>query len=98
MAEKLTNDLVESIPAPAKGATTVWDNDPKARGFGVRIFASTQQNQAGVRSFFINYRIDGVERRHTIGKYPTWSSAAARDEARELRKRIDRGEAPPAAK
>jgi integrase len=94
MADKLTNDLVESTPAPAKGAVTRWDNDPKARGFGVRIFAPTQQNPAGVRSFFINYRIDGIERRHTIGKYPTWSASAARSEAQELRKRIDRGEDP----
>jgi integrase len=94
MAEKLTNNLVESIPVPAKGATTFWDNDPKARGFGVRIFAATKQNPDGVRSFFINYWLDGVERRHTIGKYPTWSAVAARAEAQELRKRIDRGEDP----
>jgi integrase len=94
MADKLTNDLIEAVPAPAKGAITRWDNDPKARGFGVRIFAPTQQNPAGVRSFFINYRIDGTERRHTIGKYPTWSASAARAEAQDLRKRIDRGEDP----
>jgi integrase len=98
MADKLTNDLVESIPAPDKGAVTRWDNDPKAHGFGVRIFAPTQQNPAGVRSFFINYRIDGIERRHTIGKYPTWSASAARSEAQELRKRIDKGEDPAADK
>src|SRR5882757_7869885 len=94
MAEKLTSNLIDSIPAPAKGAITCWDNDPKARGFGVRIFAPTRQNPAGVRSFFINYRIDGVERRHTIGKFPTWSVTAARSEAQELRKRVDRGEDP----
>jgi integrase len=98
MADKLTNDLIESIAAPAKGAVTRWDNDPKARGFGVRVFAPTQQNPAGVRSFFINYRVDGVERRHTIGKYPTWSATAARSEAQDLRKRIDRGEDPAADK
>jgi integrase len=42
----------------------------------------------------INYRIDGRERRHTIGRYPTWSVAAARTEAEELWKRIDRSEDP----
>src|SRR5258705_3655987 len=94
MAEKLTSNLIDSIPAPASGAITRWDNDPKARGFGVRIFAATKQNPTGVRSFFINYRIEGIERRHTIGKYPTWSAAAARAEAQELRRRIDRGEDP----
>src|ERR1700722_6707783 len=94
MAEKLTNDLIQAIGAPATGAITLWDNEPKARGFGVRIFAATKQNPAGVRSFFINYRIDGIERRHTIGKFPTWSAVAARAEAQDLRKRIDRGEDP----
>jgi len=98
MAEKLTNDRVESIPAPAKGAATLWDNDPKARGFGVRIFAATKQNPTGIRSFFINYRVDGKERRHTIGQFPIWSATAARSEAQELRKRIDRGEDPASQK
>jgi integrase len=98
MPEKLTNDFVQSVAAPATGAITVWDNDPKARGFGLRVFAPTRLNEAGVRSFFINYRIDGIERRHTIGKYPTWSAAAARAEAQELRKRIDRGEDPASEK
>jgi integrase len=98
MAVKLTNDLIESTPAPAKGDVTLWDNDPKARGFGIRIFAATKRNSVGVRSFFINYRIDGVEQRHTIGQYPTWSATAARSEAQELRKRIDKGENPAAAK
>jgi integrase len=98
MAEKLTGDLIESIQAPAKGAITRWDNDPKARGFGVRIFAPTKQNPAGIRSFFINYRIDGKERRHTIGQYPTWPASAARSEAQDLRKRIDRGEDPASQK
>jgi hypothetical protein len=27
MADKLTNDLIESTPAPATGAITRWDND-----------------------------------------------------------------------
>lgn len=94
MADKLTDNLLTSIPAPAKGAITVWDNDPKARGFGARVFAPTKQNPKGLRSFFINYRIDGVERRHTIGKYPLWSVSAARSEAQELRKRVDRSEDP----
>ena len=35
-----------------------------------------------------------MERRHTIGSFPDWSAKAARDEAKDLRKRIDRGEDP----
>jgi integrase len=42
----------------------------------------------------MNYRIDGRERRYTIGSFPEWSVEAARSEARGLRRRIDRGEDP----
>ena len=90
MAEKLTNTSVRGIPSPATGAVTVWDgdHDGKVKGFGVRVYAS------GVRSFFINYRIDGQEKRHAIGSFPTWSADAAREEAKRLRKAIDQGEDP----
>jgi integrase len=88
MSIKLTNKVVEALEAPASGALTLWDADPKAKGFGVRVYAS------GAKSFFINYRINGRERRYTIGDYPTWSVEAAREEAKELRKQIDRGNDP----
>ena len=67
-------------------------NNPKAIGFGIRIYAS------GVRSFFINYRIDGREKRHTIGAFPRWSVSAAREQAIELRRQIDKGDDPAGAK
>jgi integrase len=87
---RLTTRFVDSIPAPATGSITKWDAETK--GFGVRITAG------GARSFFINYRVDGIERRHTIGRHPTWSAEAARDEAKELRRRIDQGGDPAAEK
>jgi integrase len=89
-AVRLTTRLVDSIPAPATGSITKWDGETK--GFGVRITAG------GARSFFINYRVDGIERRHSIGRRPTWSAEAARDEAKELRRRIDQGGDPAAEK
>ncbi|WP_198157581.1 tyrosine-type recombinase/integrase [Methylobacterium nodulans] len=42
----------------------------------------------------LNYRVDGRERRFTIGSHPEWSAAAARKEAESLKRRIDRGEDP----
>jgi integrase len=84
MPIKLTNKVVEALDAPG----TLWDDDPKAKGFGVRVYAS------GTKSFFINYRIDGRERRFTIGDYPRWSVEAARERAKELGKQIDRGHDP----
>jgi integrase len=87
---KLTKDIVESEPAPAKGTTLLYDDQVK--GFGVRIFTPTDRHPRGARAFFLNYTLNGIERRYTIGRYPDWSVVAAREEARELRKRIDKGE------
>ena len=53
---------------------------------------------AGAKSFVLNYTIAGRERRLTIGGYPAWSVAAAREQAKSLRRRIDSGEDPLAAK
>src|SRR5262245_21925831 len=90
MPIKLIKDVVESEPAPQTGTTLVYDDQVK--GFALRVFAPTDRHPRGARSFVLNYIINGIERRYTIGRYPDWSGAAAREEARELRKRIDRGE------
>jgi integrase len=86
--QRLDNDFVRTVDAPESGAVTYWDNDPKISGFGVRVYAG------GGRSFFVNYRIDGRERRFTIGAFPRWSVTAARERAKELRTEIDRGHDP----
>jgi integrase len=96
---KLTDELVRKTPAPATGSITLWDGGPdRVHGFGIRINSPTKRSATGARSFFINYRIGGREGRFTIGAYPTWTVTAARAEAKELRKRIDRGEDPAADK
>jgi len=92
MATKLTDKFVKSIEAPEKGAVTIWDTD--ITGFGARVFAPTRKHPTGSRSFFVNYRIDGREKRFTIGNFGDWSADAARIEAKQLRQRIDRGQDP----
>jgi integrase len=69
-----------------------WDDDPKASGFGVRSYLS------GSKSFFVDYRIDGRQRRYTIGPFPRWSTDAARERAKELRRQIDLGHDPAGSK
>jgi integrase len=50
---------------------------------------------SGQRSFTLEYHTKGGrKRRLTIGAFPAWGTAAARAEAAELRRRIDRGEDP----
>src|SRR5215510_571511 len=84
----LTDKLVRSLERPSTGNKITYDDE--IRGFGVRVTA------AGAISFVINYRrrSDGVEKRFTIGTWPAWSVAAARDEAARLRRDIDVGADP----
>jgi integrase len=87
MAQKLTDGIVKGLPAPSRGNKVHYDTVVK--GFGCRVTA------AGARAFVLNYRTRaGRERRYTIGAFPEWRTVAAREEAAELKKRIDRGEDP----
>ncbi len=92
MPIKLDETAVRTATPPAKGADTIWDSEIK--GFGLRVYAPTRRHPEGAKAFFLNYRAFGVERRLTIGDFPAWSALAARYEAKDLRKRVDRGEDP----
>jgi integrase len=86
MAQKLDTQSVKAFEAPATGNRIVYDSEVK--GFGCRITA------AGAKSFILNYRAGGRERRYTIGSFPDWSVVAARNEASQLKREIDRGRDP----
>lgn len=74
---------------PAKGQRFIFDDHRDApRGFGLRITA------AGGKAFILKYSVDGRERRKTIGEWPTWTLEAARSEARDLTRGIDKGQDP----
>ena len=66
--------------------------DTEVIGFAARIQAS------GARTFTIDYRHAGRQRRMTIGRWPEWSVTAARERAKELRRAIDEGRDPLAAR
>ncbi|HEX4568934.1 MAG TPA: Arm DNA-binding domain-containing protein, partial [Dongiaceae bacterium] len=91
---KLREETIKKLPVPETGNRVFYFAGVKLqgtvapRGFGVRVTA------AGARSFVLNYRIRGIERRFTIGAWPDWSALKALREARSLRQRIDRGEDP----
>jgi integrase len=85
---RLTNKFVAKLT----GSEMWWDDDPKATGFGVRCYPG------GGKSFFIDYRLNGVQRRYTIGPFPRWSAEAARERAKELRRGIDQGQDPAGSK
>jgi integrase len=84
LATKLTDPIVKRLRTPAVGKKITYDTEVK--GFGCRVYPS------GARTFVLNYRTrGGRERRITIGSFPDWNTAAARKEAAELKKSIDRG-------
>jgi len=84
MASKLSDGLVKALPAPRNGSLITYD--AAVKGFGIRVTST------GARSFVLNYRTRlGRERRYTIGAFPDWKTGAARVEATELKKQVDRG-------
>src|SRR5258708_6667716 len=85
---RLTNRVVAKLPVPAQGNRLFYDDTVK--GFACRV------TDAGGRAFVINYfrKADGRERRFTIGAFPDWSVAAAREEAKRLKREIDGGADP----
>ena len=62
--------------------------DTEVRGFSIRILRS------GSRSFSLDYRLKGRQRRMAIGRWPEWTVTAARDRAKDLRREIDEGRDP----
>ncbi len=90
MGDLLTKDIIDRLVAPEKGNRIVYDTE--VPGFGVRI------TSAGARSFVLNYRTKGVERRITIGSYSDWKVGPAREYAKKLKRQVDVGEDPMAAR
>jgi integrase len=75
MGFHISKESVEAAKPPASGYIILFDD--KDEGFGVRVTA------AGTKSFVLNYRVGGDKRRFTIGKWPQWTAAAARDEVKK---------------
>ena len=74
----LTTDIAKRLAPPEKGSRILYDHakgdDPGrvVRGFGLRVTA------LGVKSFILNYRSAGQERRLTLGGFPNWTVSRAR--------------------
>lgn len=95
MAQRITDKLCRTFAPPEHGQRIVFDDGPnRIKGFGLRVTPKSRRSNNGTRSFVLEYWHGGRQRRYTIGRYPDWKPEAARREAKELRKRIDRGEDP----
>lgn len=77
---KLTQKAVLALEPPSAGNRIHYDDE--IPGFGARLTSN------GVLSFILNYRIQGRERRYTIGRYPDLTVLAARERAIQLRGKL----------
>jgi integrase len=86
MTARLTDAMVRKALPPARGQAMLWDGDVK--GFALRT------TPGGAKSFVLDYRAEGRQRRITIGQYPDWTVQAARKTAKELKREVDHGRDP----
>ena len=80
MATVLTDKIIRDLQPPHNGMKIL--RDAKVRGLGIRILPS------GTRAFILDYSLAGSRRIYTIGKFPEWTTTAARTHAGELKHRI----------
>ena len=64
----------------------LWDAEVK--GFALRV------TPGGAKSFVLDYRAEGRQRRITIGAWPDWTVAAARQTAKDMKREVDLGHDP----
>ena len=85
MNTRLTERVVKAAEIGSR-KYVIFDED--CAGFGLCVYLSER------KTFVLIYRVAGRQRRLTIGTWPSWTVTAARDEARRLKREIDRGEDP----
>lgn len=73
---KLTKSVVDRAPLPQDGQSFIWCSE--LRGFGVRL------NASGARTYIVQGRINGKERRVSIGRHGVFTVDQARDQAQEV--------------
>ena len=86
MQTKLNRTTIDSLEPPKAGYKLVWDSE--LPNFGIRITAG------GSRSYIVQRRVNGKERRLTIGKSAVLTPEQARNQARKLLGQIAEGKDP----
>ena len=76
MKKVLNETKIKSIKPPKSGQAEHYD--AQLPGFGLRV------TPKGTKSFIFLYRVDGKQKRATLGRYPALSLAEARAQARDI--------------
>ena len=88
-SKRLTDVGIERLAPPAEGRLEVWD--ALVPGLGLRVGGRR-------KSFFVITRVDGRQKRVTLGVHPALTIAAAREKARTAIAQAQNGEDPTALK
>jgi integrase len=86
MPERLSEAVARKALPPVRGQTLLWDSEVK--GFALRL------TPGGAKSFILDYRAEGRQRRITLGAWPDWTVAAARQTAKDMKREVDLGHDP----
>jgi integrase len=97
MTEKLSSKTIRELGGPDAGAPYVIHWDSNVPGLGLRV------TRAGARSFVLNYRARGIQRRMTIGSLRAGATAievrqtldAVRRKASQLKSKVQHDQADP---
>lgn len=79
----LTDTYVSKLKPDPKGNYTRWQVGQ--RGFGVQVTPNS------VKTFVFKCTLNGRQKWLTIGQFPEWNAAKAKDRASELRRQVDKG-------
>jgi integrase len=83
MRVAITDQFVKRATTEGRNAPIFMDAE--VIGFGIQVRAT------GRKSFTLDYTFESRRRRLFIGDYPDWSVSAARDEAKRIKREVDRG-------
>ena len=83
MRTRLTDRFVRAAKAEGRKSPIFMDDEVVRFGIQVR--------QTGGKSFTLDYTFDGRRRRFFIGDFPDWSTVAARDQAKQIKRQVDQG-------
>lgn len=83
MRTKLTDRFVKSAKTDHRNSPIFMDDE--VIGFGIQV------RTTGRKSFTLDYTFDGRRRRLFIGDFPDWSTVAAREQAKQIKREVDQG-------
>src|SRR5579872_5695906 len=90
MRTRLTDRFVKAAKADGRKSPIYMDDE--VIGFGIQIRSS------GRKSFTLDYTFEGRRRRLFIGDFPDWTTVAAREQAKQIKRQVDQGIDPLAAR